>query len=88
MLHIFFQFGYLLTPVKYYGSRLNSPESSNAIGILGILGILVAGCPAMAGLLALTSSTALSNATSQSQKLQPFHRTPPHPNPQWLGFGL
>ena len=85
MLHIFLLFECIPAPVKYYGSCFSSPESSNAIGILGILGILVTPQPALAGLLALTSSTALSNATSQSQKLQPI---PPHANAHGLGFGL
>ena len=78
-------------PVKYYGSCFSSPESSNAIGILGILGILVTPQPALAGLLALTSSN------PQSQRNEPKPKTPanptaPHrtqPHTGWaLGFDL
>ena len=47
------------------------PNTSTTIGILGILGILVASPPPVAGLLALTSSLPQSFAMSQSQKLQP-----------------
>ena len=83
---IFFWFGYGSTPVKYYGSCLSSPVSSNAIGILGILGILVAGCPAMAGLLGLTSSNPQANATSQAQKLQPIQPHPTAPQPAVAGL--
>ena len=86
MLHIFLLFGCILAPVKYYGSCLNSPVSSNAIGILDILGILVAGCPAMAGLLSLTSSNPQANATSQSQKLQPIQPHPTAPQPAVAGL--
>ena len=76
MLHIFFQFGYLLTPVKYYGSCFSSPKTSTIIGILVILGILGTPQPSVAGLLGLTSSNPQANATSQAQKLQPPQRTP------------
>ena len=85
MLHIFLLFECIPTPVKYYGSRLGSPITSiitgttgttGTTGILEDLGILGTPQPALDGLLGLTSSTALSNATSQAQKLHPIQRTP------------
>ena len=85
MLHTFLLFGCILAPVKYYGSRLGSPITSiitgttgttGTTGILEDLGILGTPQPALDGLLGLTSSTALSNATSQAQKLHPIQRTP------------
>ena len=78
-------FGYGSTPVKYYGSCFSSPESSYAIGILGILGILVTPQPAMAGLLALTSSNPQSHHNEPKPKTP---ANPSHPNAHGLGFGL
>ena len=63
-----------------------SPKTSTIIGVLVIIGILVAGCPSMIGLLCLTSSIPQANTTSQAQKLQSFHRSPP-PSCGWA-FGL
>ena len=75
MLHIFLLFGCMPTPVKYYGSCFSSPITST---IIGILGTLVAGCPAVAGLLCLTSSNALSNPHEPSTETPatPTIRTP------------
>ena len=85
MLHIFFLFECIPTPVKYYGSRLGYPLTSNtigatgatgatgAIGILGVLGVL-GGIGWALGL--PTSSTALIQRNEPSSpKLQPCQPT-------------
>lgn len=68
MLHIFLLFECIPTPVKYYGSRLGSPETSTTIGILGILGIL--GMPNATGwaLFFPTLPTRKANTTSRKKQ--------------------
>ena len=60
------------------------PKTFTITGILGTLGILVAGCPSIVGLLSLTSSL------PPVQRNEPKPETPTIPSlpspPLWLGF--
>ena len=70
MLHIFFLFECIPTPVKYYGSRLGYPLTSTTIGATGATGVTGA-----TGAIGVLGVLGVLGGIGWASGLDLFHRT-------------